>query len=59
MIIACDQCCDTHDCETCLALQHENCGEECEYCRAQARKREAEEFCTLQSEYYAGEDVPF
>ncbi len=38
---------------------HENCDEDCEYCRAQARKQEAEEFCTLQSAYYAGENVPF
>ncbi len=32
---------------------HENCGEDCEYCRAQARKRDAERYCDAQVAYYA------
>ncbi len=53
-IVSCEECCELHDCETCLALQHENCDrEDCLYCRAQAQKREAQHYCDAQVAYYA------
>ncbi len=52
-IIACLDCCDLYGCDGCLALQHENCDEDCEYCQAQARKLEAQRYCDAQFAYYA------
>ncbi len=46
-------CCELDDCETCLELQHENCDEDCEYCRARAKEREVQRYCDAQVAYYA------
>jgi len=53
-LVACPECCEVHECPTCLELAHEDCDrDDCLYCRAQAQRRELQAEADANVEYYA------
>lgn len=51
--VSCLDCCEVHDCESCLELAHEDCDlGECPYCQRIAKRRERQRYADAQVEYY-------